>query len=57
MQFLRQLICIFILYAGPLAAQQGDIGPETNLPMPRFVSLKASESNVRRGPSLSHRID
>ncbi|MEL6838937.1 MAG: SH3 domain-containing protein [Pseudomonadota bacterium] len=33
------------------------LGPETNLPLPRFVSLKASESNVRRGPSLSHRID
>ncbi len=33
------------------------IGPETNLPLPRFVSLKAQESNVRRGPSLSHRID
>lgn len=33
------------------------LGPETNLPLPRFVSLKAGESNVRRGPSLSHRID
>ena len=33
------------------------IGPETNLPLPRFVSLRASEANVRRGPSLSHRID
>lgn len=33
------------------------VGPETNLPLPRFVSLKASDSNVRRGPSLSHRID
>jgi SH3-like domain-containing protein len=32
-------------------------GPVTNLPMPRFVSLKATEGNVRRGPSLSHRID
>lgn len=32
-------------------------GPETNLPLPRFVSLKASEANIRRGPSLSHRID
>lgn len=32
-------------------------GPETNLPLPRYVSLKANESNVRRGPSLSHRID
>jgi SH3-like domain-containing protein len=32
-------------------------GPETNLPLPRFVSLKTSEGNARRGPSLSHRID
>ncbi len=32
-------------------------GPVTNLPIPRFVSLKASEGNARRGPSLSHRID
>ena len=32
-------------------------GPVTNLPLPRFVSLKASEGNVRRGPSLEHRID
>jgi SH3-like domain-containing protein len=33
------------------------LGPETNLPLPRYVSLKTSEGNVRRGPSLSHRID
>lgn len=39
----------------PLAAEEK--GPVTNLPLPRFVSMKASEGNVRRGPSLSHRID
>lgn len=32
-------------------------GPVTNLPLPRFVSLKTDKGNVRRGPSLSHRID
>lgn len=32
-------------------------GPVTNLPLPRYVSLKANEANVRRGPSLSHRVD
>lgn len=32
-------------------------GPVTNLPLPRFVTLKAHEANVRRGPSLTHRID
>ncbi len=39
------------------AARASDKGPVTNLPLPRFVSLKASEGNVRRGPSLTHRID
>jgi SH3-like domain-containing protein len=38
----------------PAAATQGKV---TNLPLPRFVSLKAAEGNVRRGPSLTHRID
>ena len=32
-------------------------GVVTNLPVPRYVSLKGSEGNARRGPSLSHRID
>lgn len=32
-------------------------GPVTNLPLPRFVSLKASEGNARRGPDMMHRID
>lgn len=32
-------------------------GPVTHLPLPRYVSLKASEGNARRGPSISHRID
>ena len=34
-----------------------NVGPETHLPLPRYVSLKVAEGNVRRGPSLSHRID
>ncbi|WP_172298820.1 SH3 domain-containing protein [Pseudoruegeria sp. HB172150] len=44
-----------VAVAACAAAQER--GPVTNLPIPRFVSLKASEANVRRGPSLSHRID
>lgn len=39
------------------AAPKPQTGPETNLPIPRFVSMKAKEGNVRRGPSLTHRID
>lgn len=40
--------------AAPATQARGQV---TNLPLPRFVSLKTSEGNVRRGPSLSHRID
>lgn len=32
-------------------------GAVTNLPLPRFVSLKGKEGNARRGPGLTHRID
>jgi SH3-like domain-containing protein len=32
-------------------------GAVTNLPLPRFVSLKSREGNARRGPGLTHRID
>lgn len=44
---------------GDGSAQPRDprVGPVTNLPLPRYVSLKTNEGNARRGPGLSHRID
>lgn len=62
-------IAMALMAAAPVAAQDSapeeirvsaptvTRGPVTNLPLPRFVSMKAREGNVRRGPSLSHRID
>ncbi|MGZ2256699.1 SH3 domain-containing protein [Roseobacter sp. A03A-229] len=47
---------ISLLLSAPAPVAR-DTGPVTNLPLPRFVSMKASEGNVRRGPSLTHRID
>jgi SH3-like domain-containing protein len=38
--------------ADPLA-----LGPDSRLPVPRFVSLKTEGANGRRGPGLEHRID
>jgi len=32
-------------------------GSVTNLPLPRYVSLKGKEGNARRGPGQTHRID
>ncbi|TNJ47809.1 aspartyl-trna synthetase [Phaeobacter sp. B1627] len=55
------LLLSLAVYPGAGAAAQEmpeqKRGPVTNLPLPRFVSMKASEGNVRRGPSLTHRID
>lgn len=66
--FLRSLTVVIALIGGvlPAIAEENETaedqtelrtGPVTGLPLPRFVSLKANEANVRRGPSTSHRID
>ena len=57
--FIKRGVFAFLLAAmacagGASAAERGQV---TNLPLPRFVSMKAAEGNVRRGPSLTHRVD
>ena len=39
------------------ATGAASLGPVTNLPLPRFVSLRSNEINVRRGPGLDYRKD
>lgn len=56
----RRMFLAGLIASAPMLAhaQQDDsLGPVTGLPLPRFVSLKSSEANVRRGPSLNHRVD
>lgn len=55
--FRQGLIFALVLMCGPSFAAEPVRGSVTNLPLPRFVSMKASEANVRRGPGLTHRID
>jgi SH3-like domain-containing protein len=55
MQRLILAILFTVLAAGPGFAI--DRGTVTNLPIPRYVSIKTDKCNVRRGPSLTHRID
>jgi SH3-like domain-containing protein len=50
-------LAVFMAFSGSVSGAEELRGTVTNLPLPRFVSLKAAEGNVRRGPSLSHRID
>ena len=51
------LTALALVIALPVTLWAQERGPVTNLPLPRYVSLKSDEVNVRRGPSLSHRID
>jgi SH3-like domain-containing protein len=51
---------VFAVAIAPGASPGTEIksrGSVTNMPLPRFVSLKSDEGNVRRGPSLTQRID
>jgi SH3-like domain-containing protein len=60
-RLLPALVCAFLLSLpvphGRAQAAAPRLGPETNLPLPRFVSLNVPRANVRRGPGLSHRIE
>lgn len=44
-------LCLF--GAPPVAAQQ-TVGPNSGLPVPRYVSLKSDHVNLREGPSKDH---
>jgi SH3-like domain-containing protein len=46
-----------ILIIGPAAATSPAVGSDSNLPVPRFVSLKTEGANGRHGPGLEHRVD
>ena len=39
-----------VLFAGPGTAQETLVGKVTNLPIPRYVSIRANEANLRVGP-------
>ena len=40
-----------VLAAVPLVARADEgVGPVTNLPLPRYVSLRSDKVNARRGP-------
>ena len=58
------LVCLALMALAPqaMATEEAQVitiemGPVTNLPLPRYVSLRSSEINVRRGPGLDYRKD
>ncbi len=53
----KSLLIAAVVALLPVTLMAEERGPVTNLPMPRFVSMKTTEGYVRRGPSRTHRID
>jgi SH3-like domain-containing protein len=43
-----------LVFSAAAAAQEPQKGPVSNLPIPRYVSLKSDRVNVREGPSKEH---
>src|SRR5262249_52520079 len=52
------LLAATVFFCAAALAQSADaaIGPVTKLPVPRFVSLKTDNVNVRQGPTKEHAV-
>ena len=57
--FFRWALALILLLSlqTPVPTLAAEIGTVTNLPIPRYVSLRSSRINVRRGPGLDYRKD
>ncbi|OAN72460.1 aspartyl-trna synthetase [Rhodobacteraceae bacterium EhC02] len=56
-RMIAALLALLLLAGFAPHAHGAERGSVTNLPLPRYVSIKSAEVNVRRGPSLTHRVD
>jgi SH3-like domain-containing protein len=52
-----QIVIAFILIIIFCQATNADIGKETGLEIPRYVSLKSNDANIRVGPSKNYPIE
>lgn len=56
----RKMLAVLALLAaicGPLAAAGAALAQSSGLPLPRFVSLRASEVNLRTGPGVQYPVE
>jgi SH3-like domain-containing protein len=49
-------IAILLGISPGTVAAEGNLGPKSRLPLPRFVSLKPDRVNVRGGPTRDHEV-
>lgn len=56
--FFAALSAAAVIFAlGAASADTPTIGTDSNLPVPRYVSLRAEGANGRHGPGLEHAVD
>jgi len=51
------LLALLLILAAARDSTAGDVGSETNLPLPRFVSLRSNLVNLRTGPGTTYPVD
>ena len=58
-EFLRRLAFVSVLVAAvaPWSASEGWSAETSGLPLPRFVSLRSDEVNLRTGPGVQYPVD
>ena len=56
MALLKRFLTYIFLLTLPGLVNASDTGTVTGLPLPRFVSFKFSETNLRKGPNTSYPI-
>ncbi len=54
---LAALVAATALFSLTSATAETAIGSDSNLPVPRYVSLRTEGANGRHGPGLEHRVD
>ena len=52
-----KIIIVFISFLFFSELSNADIGKETRLEIPRYVSLKSNDANIRVGPSINYPIE
>ena len=55
--FNMKFILVFISIIIFSKVSNADIGKETGLEIPRYVSLKSNDANIRVGPSMNYPIE
>lgn len=53
---LKKILLLLVMLYTSNASVASEVGQVTGLPIPRFVTLKSSETNLRKGPNVKYPV-